>query len=116
MCRNSWCSTTYFSNIATLATATLEKNAKSYVPALVHLALKAYKKLQESLAVLDQVAAPIPDPGVTTDPKAQDENASIQQQLDFIYKLSVDITKASKNFNGLSTTEPPVHSPLTPAR
>jgi uncharacterized membrane protein (TIGR01666 family) len=106
----------FFSNVAALATPLLSNRLNAMPAATMTQARKAYEKLGESLQLIDAAAAPLPDAVIEPATIVTEENPSLRQQLDFVYRLSVDIQKTSAVFSGAAATAPPVHSRLIPIR
>lgn len=106
----------FFSNVAAMATPLLSQRLNAVPPATMAQAKKAYEKLGESLLLIDAGAGPLADAATEPATIVTEDNASLRQQLDFVYRLSTDIQKTSAAFSGAAATAPPVHSRLIPAR
>jgi uncharacterized membrane protein (TIGR01666 family) len=86
-----------FSNIATIATSLLEKDVRPYSAELIHLAKKAYAKLDESRKTLgdEEQISPLTE-NIPLPSQTLPDNGLIQEQLNFIHNVSKDIEKISK--------------------
>ncbi|MGZ3847626.1 MAG: FUSC family membrane protein [Flavisolibacter sp.] len=106
-----------FSNIATIATTLLGREARPYSPQLVQLARNAYVKLEESCRKMGGGSG-LPSLKIHDTPaQAPMESADdvlMQEQLNFIYRVSTDIDKLTDSLNDAETRSGPVHIPLSP--
>jgi uncharacterized membrane protein (TIGR01666 family) len=88
-----------FSNIATIATTLPAKEKKTFPAELIHLAKKAYNKLEESSKNLgSEDELPKLSEANNDLPITTSDEKLLREQLQFIYNLSKDIDKIS---NGL---------------
>lgn len=87
-----------FSNIATITTTLLSRDARSYPKDLVHHAKKAFLKLRESVQKFG-TGEELPEPQLQRNETAEiplsPDDLLMQQQLQFIHKLSTDIDKTT---------------------
>ncbi|MES2882068.1 MAG: FUSC family membrane protein [Bacteroidota bacterium] len=90
-----------FSNVATVATGILSKDTKVYPEAWVFHTKAAHAKLEESILLFDEGVIPSEDTSnIEKWATESSEDELMKEQLNFIYKLSVDINKAAKNIMG----------------
>ena len=105
-----------FSNIATITTMLLSKEAKPYHPELVQLARKAFSKLVKSFEQFGgEESLSLPEENVLASAAPSPDDALLKEQLTFIYNISKDIDRLTGILTP-ETTEPPVRSPLVPAQ
>lgn len=105
-----------FSNIATISTMLLSKEAKPYHPELVQLARKAFARLVKSFERFGgEETLLLPEENSLTPAPPLPDDALLKEQLSFILNISKDIDRLTGILTS-ETTEPPVHSPLVPAQ
>lgn len=105
-----------FSNIATIATMLLSKEATAYQPELVQLARKVFARLVVSFDRFggeETIELPQEKTGTPSAPSIDDP--LLKEQLTFLYNISKDIDRLTAIITS-ETTEAPVHNPLVPAR
>ncbi|MFL5810845.1 MAG: FUSC family protein, partial [Flavisolibacter sp.] len=89
-----------FSNIATIATTLLSKEAGPYSPELINLTRKAYHKLNDSLKRFGEAESlPMPAEVATSETLPSKDDAVMKEQLNFIYNVSKDIEKISHSLS-----------------
>jgi uncharacterized membrane protein (TIGR01666 family) len=89
-----------FSNIATVATTLLSKDAKVYPAELIHIAKRARTTLCESSKKFGEdgvLKFSYNDYGGNTEPIATADDFLMREQLNFINKVSMDIDKTTKS-------------------
>lgn len=85
-----------FSNIANIATTLLAKDRKEYPAELLHLARKAYSRLDECRKKCGETEElPIVEESRTANTLMLADDELMKEQLQFIYKVSRDIDKSS---------------------
>ena len=101
-----------FSNIASVATTLLSKEARVYPNELTHLARKARLKINESSKKLGEDEQEITAPSTVSEvEKAQSsDDLMMKEQLQFIYSVSADIDKTASAIAGPG----PLSNPLSP--
>lgn len=100
----------FFSNIANMATTLLSKDRQGYPAELLHLAKKAYNKLDESRRRLgDEEDMPLPEENGTKVIAFTADDELTKEQLQFIDKISKDIDKTAGALISTDTARP-VHS------
>ncbi|HVG42919.1 MAG TPA: FUSC family membrane protein [Chitinophagaceae bacterium] len=85
----------FFFNTASLASAIIGKESKLFPPEIVHSAKRSLSVLEESLKQFEEekdVNLSVP----VKEDRALTSDASMKEQLDFIYRLTQDIDKATK--------------------
>ena len=92
-----------FSNIATVATTLLSRDARSYPSELIHIAKKARATLCESSKKFgknDVLKTSYSEDGGNTDTVVTADDQLMKEQLNFINKVSLDIDKTTKALIG----------------
>jgi YccS/YhfK family integral membrane protein len=107
-----------FSNIASVASTLLAARDEAHPAEQRHLAKKAFSALSETSKLFgDQVeAATIRTTDIVEKQVSAGDDELMNDQLNFIYKISTDIYKTTKVLTAPSASEAPVHIPLVQVR